>query len=276
MRKQHLTTILGAVLIIGSSGAFVPTDTHAEEAANADVDGRRTLNDIEQEGLTRITEGQQAQQQVDRLGDQNRQLQDDYYAELKLVQGLETYIELLDQQLENQQEEISTLQRSITDVAVVERQILPLMVRMIDTLEQFVALDVPFLPDERRERVAKLRALMNRSDVAVAEKSRRVFEAYQIENEYGRTIESYTDKLQLPTGTFDAEFLRIGRLGLMYATVGASEVGYWDKASNSWQPLDRTPWSRMIDQGLKVARQEIAPQLIHVPLNPAQVEEQVQ
>jgi hypothetical protein len=164
------------------------------------------------------------------------------------------------------------LQESITDVAVTERQILPLMLRMIDALERFIQLDVPFLAEERQERVEKLRRLMGRSDVTVAEKSRRVFEAYQIENEYGRTIESYTAKLDLDGASYDAEFLRIGRLGLLYSTVGSNELGYWDYRMGSWQPLESTPWNRMIAQGLKVARQEVAPQLMHAPLNPLQVE----
>jgi hypothetical protein len=135
-----------------------------------------------------------------------------------------------------------------------------------------VELDVPFLLDERRERIDKLRALLGRSDVTVAEKSRRVFEAYQIENEYGRTIERYTAKLDLQGASYDAEFLRVGRLGLLYTTVGSGLVGYWDNRTRSWQPLESTPWSRMIDQGLKVAAQEVAPQLIHVPLDSTQEE----
>jgi hypothetical protein len=119
--------------------------------------------------------------------------------------------------------------------------------------------------------VAQLRELLGRSDVTVAEKCRRVFEAYQIENEYGRTIESYTAKLELPNGTFDAEFLRIGRLGLLYRTVGAEQAGYWDDGARAWAPLAASPWERLIEDGLRVARQEVAPQLIHLPVNAAEV-----
>ena len=38
-----------------------------------------------------------------------------------------------------------------------ERQITPLTLKMIDSLGQFVNLDLPFLLDERRQRVARLR-----------------------------------------------------------------------------------------------------------------------
>jgi hypothetical protein len=233
--------------------------------------GQSTLDQVEAEGIERIGEGQEAQQAVTALSEAARNLRDEYQSQLKLVNGLETYIGLLNQQLAAQAEEISILERSITDVAVIERQVLPLMLRMIDSLETFIELDVPFLPEERQQRIARLRALMGRSDVTVAEKCRRVFEAYQIENEYGRTIESYTAKLSLDGASFDAEYLRIGRVGLLYRTVGSNEVGFWDTRAGGWVPLENTPWRRLIDQGLKVARQEVAPELIHVPLDPAAV-----
>ena len=226
---------------------------------------------LEAEGIERINDGQAVEAEVGRIDDATRSLVDDYQAQLKLVQGLETYITLLDRQLAAQEEEVGILQQSIADVAVIERQVLPLMVRMIDTLKSFVALDVPFLAEERSGRIAGLEALMTRSDVTVAEKSRRVFEAYQIENEYGRTIEAYTAKLELPDASFDAEFLRVGRLGLLYRTVGANRVGFWDPDVGAWRDLPGSPWNRLIEQGLEVARQEVAPQLVHVPVDPSQV-----
>jgi len=228
-----------------------------------------TLDAVERAGLARAESGRQAQQQVEVLGDRSRELLDAYQAELKLVDDLETYVGLLDAQLAGQREEIATLQTSITDVAAVERQLLPLLLRMVDALSRFVTLDVPFLQEERRRRIDRLETLMTRADVTVAEKVRRVFEAYQIENEYGRTLERYTAKLELDDGQFDAEFLRIGRLGLFFRIVGSADVGYYDRDAGRWQRLPSSPWRRLIDDGLKVAGQEVAPQLVHVPLDPA-------
>ena len=231
------------------------------------ANAQTTLDAIEAEGVERTLEGQRVQADITAISDSSRVLLDEYQSQLKLVKGLETYIGLLDAQLAGQAEEIEVLERSITDVAVIERQVLPLMLRMIDSLESFIALDVPFLLEERQTRVARLRSLMSRSDVTVAEKCRRVFEAYQIENEYGRTIESYTAKLALDGASFDAEYLRVGRLSLLYRTVGSEQVGYWD--GEGWQALPGSPWKRLIEQGLAVARQEVAPQLVHVALDPA-------
>lgn len=229
-----------------------------------------TLRALEDTGIERNEERREAQGEVDAVHSETRRLVDEYRAELKIVDGLETYIEMLDAQLNAQAEEITVLQTSITDVAVIERQILPLLGRMIDGLEQFVALDVPFLPEERTDRVTKLRTLLSRSDVTVAEKARRVFEAFQIETEYGRTIEAYRAKLAVDGATFDADFLRIGRVALMYRTVGDERLGFWN--GETWEALPNSPYRRLLEQGLKVARQEVAPELITIPLVTAQVE----
>ena len=227
---------------------------------------------IEAEGAQRTAEGQQAQNTVDEIADRNRTLLDDYRATLKIVDGLETYVALLERQLDSQDKEMAVLRKSITDVAVIERQILPLLARMLDALDQFIAADVPFLLDERETRSQRLRAMLSRSDVSVAEKARRVFEAYQIENDYGRTIERYTAKLDFEGRRYDAEFLRVGRLGLMFRTLGSEQVGYWHKPSASWREADSTPWRRLMENGLKVAGQEVAPELIFLQIDPDQVE----
>lgn len=244
----------------------------AQEAPAGQENQRdETLRRIEETGTERNEERRGAQTAIDAVHSDTRALVDSYRAELKVVEGLETYLEMLDVQLTNQAEEIDTLQTSITDVAEIERQILPLLARMIDGLEQFVALDVPFLAEERRDRVTKLRGLLSRSDVTVAEKARRVFEAFQVESDYGRTIEAYRAKLDLAGGSFDADFLRVGRVALMYRTVGDQRLGFW--ADDHWEPLPDSPYRRLLEQGLKVARQEVAPELLTIPLDTAQLEE---
>lgn len=231
-----------------------------------------TLQQIEAVGIRRTEEGQAAQAKIDAIAAHKRDLVDEYRNQLKLVENLESYTALLERQLNSQAEEITTLSTSIAEVAVIERQILPLMERMIEGLGAFIELDVPFLMDERRQRVETLRDLLARSDVTVAEKTRRVFEAYQVETDYGRTVEAYTAKLDREGSSTDAEFLRVGRVNLLYRTLGSDEIGYWDGVNRRWETLEPTPWRRLIDQGLQVARQEVAPELLWIALNPKDVE----
>ena len=62
----------------------------------------------------------------------------------KEIDGLLVYNKQIEKQIANQDQEILDLNKAIDEVSVIERQITPLMLRMIDGLEQFVALDVPF------------------------------------------------------------------------------------------------------------------------------------
>ena len=217
----------------------------------------------------RIAENQQAQKRVDQVHQETMDLATEYQNKLKIVDGLKVYNALLQKQLDAQDREVATLRASIANATVIERQMVPLMMRMLDGLEEFIALDVPFLLEEREERVANLRALMERADLTVAEKSRRVFEAFQIENDYGRTLEAYKGKLDLGDRSYDVDFLRIGRIALLYRSVGNDRFGHWDTVENRWVETDQSQFKRNVDKGLKVARQEMAPELFTVPVPPA-------
>lgn len=207
----------------------------------------------------------QAQALIEKLSDDTDALAAEYRKALQEKQSLAVYNKQLEQLLASQDKEIAALERQIGEVDVVQRQITPLMLRMIDTLDQFVQLDTPFLPEERANRVAGLREMMGRADVAVSEKYRRLMEAYQVENEYGRTIEAYRGTLQADGGDRTVDFLRIGRIGLMYQTLDGNETGFWNRQAQRWEPLPddyRSP----VKQGLQIARKQIAPDLVRIPV----------
>ena len=227
-----------------------------------------SLDKVITTGEQRLEEGQSAQSQVNRLAEQQRELLAEYQALSKTVDGLQLYNDLLRKQVAGQETEIAELQQSIDKVAVIERQIIPLAVRMIDGLERFVALDVPFLPEERQKRIVSLNAMMTRADVSVAEKLRKVFEAYQIENEYGRTIETYRGQLQIDGVERSVEFLHIGRLALIYRSTDGDLMGHW--VNGQWQALEPAAYRRQLAKALKVAAKQVAPDLLTIPVPPAE------
>jgi hypothetical protein len=132
---------------------------------------------------------------------------------------------------------------------------------MLDTLTKYVALDLPFLPDERKNRIANLESIMTRADVSTSEKYRRIVEAYQIEMEYGRTIEAYQGKVEDKT----VELLRVGRVALMYQTLDGKETGYWDVDGKKWV-VDSSYHESMV-KGLKVAKKQAAPDFIEAAIH---------
>lgn len=233
----------------------LPSISYAEKTA-----------EIVKEGEVRLEKNQQSQEQVDGLHKASRDLAEEYFSKLKVVEGLQIYNQLLAKQLGNQDREIERLRDSIANAAVIERQILPLLLRMVEGLDEFIALDVPFLLQERQKRANSLKTLIEKADVTTAEKARKVFEAYQIETEYGNTIEAYKGKLSLADKTFDVDYLRVGRVAFMYRTVGRDAYGYWNKEQQAWLPLESSQHKLNIDKGLKMARQEMAPELLTLPV----------
>ena len=137
--------------------------------------------------------------------------------------------------------------------------------KMIDALDKFVNLDLPFLMNERIQRVNSLKDIMDRGDISTSEKFRKVTEAYQIETDYGRTIEAYRDTINFDGETFNADFLRIGRVSLAFVTSDGDKAGYWDKSSGSWQESSGSVKRSTID-GLKIALKQAPPSLITIPL----------
>jgi len=162
---------------------------------------------------------------------------------------------------------MQALSESISNVALIERQIIPLMTRMVDALDEFVQLDTPFLMKERTARIARLREMMERSDVTAAEKFRRVIEGYQIENDYGRTIEAYKGSTQVGGNELEVDFLRIGRVALLYQTVGGAITGAWDTTTGSFVELPPATYQKQVLDGLKIARKQVAPDLLVVPVS---------
>ena len=213
----------------------------------------------------RIQQAQAAQDQIDQVREQTLDLVDEYRAVMKEVDGLVVYNTLLDRQVADQNQELDNLRTSIDSVTVIERQILPLLTRMIEGLGRFVALDMPFLAEERTARVANLQSLLERSDVTAAEKFRVVMEAWQIENEYGRTIESYTGELDIEGNTREVDFLRIGRVALLYQTPDGVNSGAWSNAERTFVPVDSS-YRNAIRQGLRLARNQISPDLLLLPI----------
>lgn len=214
----------------------------------------------------RIRLAQESQERVDNTVKQTRSLEDQFKAVLKEIEGLEVYNTLLQRQVDNQVLQLTDLEESLQQVEVINRQIVPIMTKMIEGLEQFVDLDVPFLLEERSNRIAGLWELMERQDVTVAEKFRKVTEAFQIENDYGRTIEAYKGTLDLDGATRQVDFLRIGRIALVYQTEDGKISGVWDDEGGQWQSLGNE-YKNQIKFGLQIARKQVAPDLVLMPVD---------
>ncbi|MBU2894734.1 DUF3450 domain-containing protein [Colwellia sp. D2M02] len=263
MKLSPLATASLVVSLQASSLLF--TGALLAQTTNAQADSQ--LNKVVEAGENITQSAAKSQQKVNKLTEKVQTKLQQFKTVTKEVDGLTVYNQQMQNQLDNQMAELAQLAQSMEEVSVIERQISPLMARMITTLEDFIALDVPFLPVERAKRVNDLKAMMNRADIAVSEKFRRVLEAYQIEVDYGRTIEAYSGTLALNGQNTDVDFLRVGRVSLVYQTRDGSQLGQWQQTNGKgdWQALSQD-YRLGVNKALRIARKQLAPDLMMIPL----------
>ena len=255
--------ITSAGALVLSSALFLPALTTTAYAAPTQEQDK--LEPVVEQASSINQSARQSQLTIDQISDNMQERLQQYKRIMKEIDGLKVYTAQLEQQIGNQQQEKQDINDSIDKVSYVERQITPLMLRMIDSLESFVELDVPFLETERNERLAQLNDLMERANVDVSEKFRRVMEAYQIEADYGRNIEAYTAEHEINGQQQDVTFLRIGRVALIYKTRDGQHLGIWNQQERNWQELD-SKHLPAVEEAIRIARKQLAPDMLMMPV----------
>lgn len=225
-----------------------------------------SIDDILEVGEQRTADAKTSQAKIDRLADETRDLLSDYKTVMKQVDGLRVYNARLERQIANQERRIADIDGSISEAAVIQRQIPPLVARMLDGLEQFIKLDMPFDLDTRLGNIDAVRNNLDRSDVTAAEAFRQVLELYSIELQYGRGIESYTDTIEVNGTPREVDILRIGRVSLVYQTTDGAETGAWNTGTQSWEALSAGDYAAAVRKGVRIAKKQATIELLNMPV----------
>lgn len=228
----------------------------------------RTLNTALSEQKSSVQESARSQARIAQLADQTTELLGEYRVTIQRLDRVRIYNENLQSLVGDQEREKEDIQRQLVSFQEVQQEIIPLMFEMIDDLESFIELDMPFQLRERRDRIQMLREIMEQADVTVSEKYRQIMNAYQVEADFGRTTEAYDGQL----GDRQVDFLRVGRILLAYQTPDRAETGFWNKNTRQWEVANE--YRNDVVEGLRIARQQAAPNLLRLPV-PAPETEQV-
>ena len=211
-----------------------------------------------------------SQEKITDLSVETQELLGEYRLVLQQIDRLIAYNDYVERLITDQEEQIVDINRQLQNFALIERGIVPLMLESIETLDRFIDLDVPFLLEERKDRVNRLRVIMNESDITVSEKFRQIMDAYQIETSFGSDIEAYTGFLDINGESRQVDFLRIGRTSLTYQTPDQKETGFWNKQTQQWEDLPRK-YTDYVKEGLRIAKKQITPDLIQLPVEAPRV-----
>ncbi|MEM1091714.1 MAG: DUF3450 domain-containing protein [Pseudomonadota bacterium] len=205
----------------------------------------------------------QSQDRINNLATETEDLIAEYRRVLRETESLRVYNDQLQRVVNNQVSEIDAVNRQLEQLESTNRGVVPLLIEMIDTLEQIVEADVPFQLEQRRNIVLDLQDTIYRADVTTSEKYRRVMDAYQREVDLGRNVFSYQGKL--PETDRTVNFLVVGRTLLIYQSLDGEQVGWWNPNSRNWEELDGS-YVTPINNAVRMANNQEAFNLVKLPV----------
>lgn len=238
VKRIVVSTAAVASILLGASAASAQSDERL----------KKVVSEVNQANEY----AQASQGRVDSIADATAGLFNDYKSVLKTNAGLRAYNAQQRRVIANQEEEIAKINASIGQIDEVKRQMTPLMLEMIDNLEEFINSDIPFQKQERLDRITSLRNVMDDPNVNDPERFRLVLEAYKTEVSYGNKLAAFED--QLDSGKA-VNFVRLGRIGFYYQSLDGKDTGAWNNETKSWETLG-AEYNTPIKNLLKMARRQ--------------------
>ncbi|BDM65014.1 DUF3450 domain-containing protein [Shewanella sp. NFH-SH190041] len=227
------------------------------------------LTDVQKADSKIHADAASSQKKVDKYFDQAQDMLFEYGTVADERESLKAYNDYLAGLVADQEATMQSIQDDINGVDRLRQGVVPLMFKMVDALEQFVALDLPFNTETRQERVQNLKNLLNTAEVTLAEKYRLILDAYSIEREYGNFLSIETGKLNVDGKEILVDFLGLGRVAVYAQSLDQKSAWMYNKQTKSWEKLDDT-YLRELTKGIRMARKQGAPDLFSLPIPAAE------
>ena len=224
------------------------------------------LDTVIKAGADKTAAAQASQRRIDSTVAQSDKLLRQFQLVNKQIDGLQVYNAQLERQIDSQRQTMADIAESVENAALIERQIIPLSLNMLDALEQFIRLDLPFKLEDRQTSVQQVRDNMDSARFSAAEKSRQVLELYAIESEYSATLEQFDGVLTIAGQQRQGTFLRIGRIALLFQTADQSLTEVWSKTDNQWQTVAAGDYRRAVANAIRMAKKQAPLDMIKLPL----------
>lgn len=201
------------------------------------------------------------QKSIDKNESIKEELLNEYKYTTSAIKSTTIYNTQLSKIIGSQEEELKSLNQQIIDIEQTQKNIFPLMIDMIKSLKILVQEDTPFLLEERTNRVKRLESILDKADIQTHEKYRLILEAFKVEYDYAKTIESYQEKLNDKT----YNFLRLGRVALYYQSLDLKEYGYYNKSTKSWEKIEDSNSKSNIRKAIKIAKKQQNVDFLNLP-----------
>lgn len=247
----------GSILFVSICCLLSSTNTYSQTSA--------ILSKSLYEAQSMISDSKESQNRINQTIAETERLQREHKSVSKDLK--ETNINLLHQEKVHtlQLSKLQELEIQLSQISKTENSLVPMILDLIDWLDNHVNKDLPFYINERLDRIEMLKQNAINPDISISQLYHSVLEAYQIENEYGYSIDTYKHTIEINNKEIETQILRIGRTALYYLSFDATHGGYWSTKEQRWKPVE-TPILKEISQGIKIANKQIPPSLLTLPL----------
>ena len=206
-----------------------------------------------------------SQTKIDSMDDDTSLIVNEYKTVSKQIEGLVVYNAQMRAQIQAQEDRLKEIDKTMKEAQVMQRQIPPFTRRMLAGIETSIQLDLPFHLAERKERIAFAKAAIDNPTVSAAEGLRQVLEAFNVEMEYGRKMDSYKDTIAVDGQPREVNVLRVGRLALVYQTSDENVTGAWDNKTQQWVELGGS-YRNPTRKGLRIANKLATVDMLELPV----------
>jgi hypothetical protein len=243
LAAMSLTVLAGAASLLAQSEAERVKKT-VDQTVGVQKETQQQQDQWEKEKAELVARYRAAQVNVNFLSERKA-------VEEKRLQALEASVAEMQRRLE----ESDRLSETIQDTMIV----------ILKRLEEWVDRDLPFLMEERRNRIKYLKKELVRPDVSDADKLRRLLEALQIEMNYGATVEVTEQRINLESEELFVDLLRLGRVSVFWRTPDGERCGEFDRGSGQWTEFPGK-YNRNIEAAMDMATRMRPVELLALPL----------
>ena len=160
---------------------------------------------------------------------------------------------------------IERTNRRVLEMEKIRQQLVPYLHEVITRMEEQVTSDLPFLMEERRNRIATLQDIVNDPEVPMGEKLRRVFEGLRVEMDYGKSVETTREEITWQGKKRMVNVLRIGRTALIMQSLDEAEIGIFDRGTKTWVEL-HGKYRAEIKKAIEITQRRRPVDFVNLPL----------
>jgi hypothetical protein len=223
------------------------------------------LNDLHKAEAKIHKAAVKSQVKIDNVYEQTQELIAEYRTVVDEREIIKVYNDHVARLVADQNASIESFNDQIAEIDKTKQNVVPLMYRMIDTLEQFIKADVPFNLDSRLARVERLREIMASASVTTSEKFRQVLEAYTVETAYSSAVTASQGTLEVDGKNINVDIGRLGRITYVAQSFDLKHAWVWDNNTKEWKELGEE-YLKPVKEVIRMARKQATLELVKLPI----------